>query len=229
MILMPLTSRQGISGVALMTSSGSLVATSPRRPMTASPARRSGRSASQRSFPETHKFGGRIDRLGQVCEKVIDPSGHRSTASARMCSSRGLRALRATTSTPYTEEVLEILEQANMIKKRGTRLEVHQQIQVAVRASLSPGNGAKDGDPVNPAFLCYAENLRAAAAQPIQCQHVIRHSSRVSPDDPPAHERPIFRRLCRSAWVRCRSRTWSFCESRRLPCAMPTAAIRSRR
>jgi hypothetical protein len=53
MILIPLTSRQGISGVALMTSSGSSVATSPRRPITASPARRSGRSASQRSFPDS--------------------------------------------------------------------------------------------------------------------------------------------------------------------------------
>src|SRR5690348_10401254 len=46
-----LTSRQGISGVALMTSSGSLVAMSPSRPMTASPAKRSGRSVSQRFFP----------------------------------------------------------------------------------------------------------------------------------------------------------------------------------
>ena len=97
---------------------------------------------------------------------------------------------------PNTEEILKILEQADVIKKRGTRLEVHQQIQVAVRASLSPGDGAEHGDPMSPALLRDAEDLWAAAAQPIQCQHVIPHPSRVSPDDPPAHDRPIFRRLC---------------------------------
>ena len=40
-----------ISGVALMTSSDSLVAMSPSRPIPASPATRSGRSVSQRSLP----------------------------------------------------------------------------------------------------------------------------------------------------------------------------------
>jgi hypothetical protein len=50
-LLMPLTCRQGISGVASMISSGSLVAMSPNRPMTASPASLSGRSVSQRFFP----------------------------------------------------------------------------------------------------------------------------------------------------------------------------------
>src|SRR5436853_1873910 len=37
MILIPLTCRQGISGVASVTSPGSLAAMSPSRPMTASP------------------------------------------------------------------------------------------------------------------------------------------------------------------------------------------------
>jgi hypothetical protein len=51
-------------------------------------------------LPEVHKLRGRIDRLGQICEEVVDSPDHRSTASARICSSRGLSALRATTSTP---------------------------------------------------------------------------------------------------------------------------------
>ena len=41
---------------------------------------------------------------------------------------------------PNSEEFLKILKQADVIKKRGSWLEVHQQIQVAVRASLSPGD-----------------------------------------------------------------------------------------
>jgi hypothetical protein len=48
---------------------------------------------------EVHKFGCRIDGLGQIRQKVISSPGQRSTASARMCSSCGLGALRATTST----------------------------------------------------------------------------------------------------------------------------------
>ena len=49
---------------------------------------------------KAHKFGCCISRLSQIFEEIIDSSSHRSTASARMCSSRGLRAFRATTSTP---------------------------------------------------------------------------------------------------------------------------------
>ena len=37
----------------------------------------------------------------------------------------------------YAKEFLEILEQADMIKKGGTRLKVHQQVKIAVWASLS--------------------------------------------------------------------------------------------
>ena len=51
-------------------------------------------------LPEVYKFCCGIDRIRQICQKVVDSPGHRSTASARMCSSRGLSALRATTSTP---------------------------------------------------------------------------------------------------------------------------------
>jgi hypothetical protein len=49
---------------------------------------------------KAHKFCCRVNCLGQVSQKIVDASGHRSTASARMCPSRDLSALRATTSTP---------------------------------------------------------------------------------------------------------------------------------
>jgi hypothetical protein len=85
MILMPLTSRQGISGVALMTASGNLVAMSPNRPTDDSLARQTQRALSIPAlFPEAHQFGCCIGCISQICQKVIDSSGHRSTASARM-------------------------------------------------------------------------------------------------------------------------------------------------
>jgi hypothetical protein len=65
-----------------------------------------------------------------------------------------------------SEEFLKILEQADVIKKRGTWLDVHQQIQVAGRASLSPGDRTEYGDPMSPALLREAEDLRATAAHP---------------------------------------------------------------
>jgi hypothetical protein len=67
--------------------------------MTASPARR--RSLGVPALlPQIHQFGCRVSGLSQICQKVIDSSGHRSMDSERMCSSCGLRALRVTTSTP---------------------------------------------------------------------------------------------------------------------------------
>jgi hypothetical protein len=68
------------------------------------------------------------------------PLGHKSTASTRMRSSRGLSALRGTTSTASAQQFLKILNQADVIKKRGTRLEVHQEVQIAVWARLLSGN-----------------------------------------------------------------------------------------
>ena len=82
---------------------------------------------------------------------------------------------------PYSEEFLEILEQADVIKKRRTWLEIHEQIQVAVRASISPGDRAEYGDPTGLALPRNAEDLWAAAAEPLQCQNVIAHASSVSP------------------------------------------------
>jgi hypothetical protein len=38
------------------------------------------------------------------------------------------------------QEFLKILEQANVIKKRGARLKVNQQVKIAVRASISPSD-----------------------------------------------------------------------------------------
>jgi len=79
------------------------------------------------------------------------------------------------------EEFFKILEQADMIKKGGARFEVHEQVQVAVWASLAPGDGAEHRDPMSLALPGDAEDLRAAAAQPFQGHHVIGHSLRVSP------------------------------------------------
>jgi carbonic anhydrase len=79
------------------------------------------------------------------------------------------------------QEVFKILEQANVIKKGGTWLEIHEQVQIAVWASLSFGDGAEYRDVVSPALPRGAEDLRAAAAQSAQGQHVIGHASKVSP------------------------------------------------
>ena len=38
---------------------------------------------------------------------------------------------------PNAQEFLKILEQANVIKKRSAWLEIHQEVEIAVRASLS--------------------------------------------------------------------------------------------
>ena len=115
MILMPLTSRQGISGVALMTSSGSLVAMSPSRPMTASPARRSGRSVSQRSFPSPP-----VRLLHRLPQPDL-PEGHRLLWSQ-------IHGLGANMIVPGFErtpcddvhsdaqEILQILEQSDVVK-----------------------------------------------------------------------------------------------------------------
>jgi len=77
---------------------------------------------------------------------------------------------------PDAQEFLKVLKQADVIKKRRTWLEVHEQIQIAVRASLSPGDGAEHGDPMSPALPGDAEDLRTAAAESLQCQDVIRHA-----------------------------------------------------
>ena len=79
------------------------------------------------------------------------------------------------------EKFLEILEQAHMIEEGSARFKVHEQVQVAVWASLSPGDRAEHRDPMSLALPGDAEDLRAAAAQPLDRQHVIGHSPRISP------------------------------------------------
>jgi hypothetical protein len=79
-----------------------------------------------------------------------------------------------------SEEFFKVLEQADVIKKRCAWLEVHEQIQIAVRASLSPGNGAEHRDPARPPLLRNAQDLYPAAPQPLQRQRVIDHDSSVS-------------------------------------------------
>ena len=79
-------------------------------------------------LPEPRQFGCCVGCLCQICQKVIDSSGHRSTASARMWSSRVLRALRANDVHSDPQEVLQVLEQADVIKERRAGLEIHEQI-----------------------------------------------------------------------------------------------------
>jgi hypothetical protein len=79
---------------------------------------------------------------------------------------------------PNTEKVLKILQQTNMINKRGAFVEVHEQIQVAAWARLSPGDRAEHRDPARPTLPRDAQNLRAPLAQFIQGQHVVAHGSK---------------------------------------------------
>jgi len=79
------------------------------------------------------------------------------------------------------KEILQILEQADMIKKGSTLLKVHEQVYIAAWASLAPRDRAEHCDPMSLTLPRDAEDLLAAAAQPFNGQHVIGHPSRVSP------------------------------------------------
>jgi hypothetical protein len=79
------------------------------------------------------------------------------------------------------KEFLKILEQTDVVHKRGARFEIHKQIHIAARVSLSPGDRAENRDSMSPALECDAKDLGAAAAQPFQGQHIIGHLSRVTP------------------------------------------------
>ena len=79
------------------------------------------------------------------------------------------------------KKFLKILEQADMVQKGGTRFEIHKQIHIAARVSLSPSNRAKNRDSMSPALERDAEDLGAAAAQPFKGQHIVGHLSRVTP------------------------------------------------
>ncbi len=73
------------------------------------------------------------------------------------------------------QKLLKILEQTDVIKKGGTRLKIHQQVKIAVWTSLSPSDRAEHRDPMSPAPPRDTKDLRSAAAQPFQGQHVIDH------------------------------------------------------
>jgi hypothetical protein len=79
------------------------------------------------------------------------------------------------------QEFFKILEQADVIEKRGAWLEIHEQIEIAVWASLSPSDRTQHGNPMSPALLRHTEDLRTAAPQSLYGQHLIGHVSRVSP------------------------------------------------
>src|ERR1700756_2891426 len=117
MILIPLTSRRGISGVALMTSSGSLVATSPRRPITASARGAAG---------APHPSGPSPDSRARLPRRLPQPSllgVHRLLWSQIHCFRADVlvswleRAARDDIDLD-AQQFLEVLEQADMVKKR---------------------------------------------------------------------------------------------------------------
>jgi hypothetical protein len=70
------------------------------------------------------------------------------------------------------QKLLQILEQADMVKKRGSGLEVDKQIDTTARMGLPPGDRAERSNPVSPSLARDFEDL-AVAAQPI-CDHCTR-------------------------------------------------------
>jgi len=95
-----------------------------------------------------------------------------------------------------SQEFLKVLEQADVIKKGGAWLEIHEQVQVPARSGLSPGHRAEYCDPVSPVLTCDREDLRAAATQHVHGEHAVGHVSRISP------------RTRVRLWTRSRLRTW---------------------
>jgi hypothetical protein len=163
-----------------MTSSGSLVAMSPKRPMMASPARRSGaQSPSAASRDPQALLPHRLPQPDPLEGRLL-PWSQIHGLSTNVLVSWLERAPRDNVH-PDAQEFLEVLEQADVIKKRRTWLEVHEQIHVAVRAGLSPGDGAEHGDPMSPALPRDTEDLGAAAAESLECQRFIGHALSVSP------------------------------------------------
>src|ERR1035437_9011923 len=109
---------------------------SPSRPMPASPARRNGRSVSQRSFQASQA------RLPHLLLQPDLPEGHQVLWSqiyglgADVVVPRLEGAPRDDVDT-NAKEFLKILEQADMVQKGGTRFEIHKQIHIATRVSFS--------------------------------------------------------------------------------------------
>jgi hypothetical protein len=66
----------------------------------------------------------------------------------------------------HAQLFLKILEQADVIKNGGTLAQIHQQVNIAARASFFPGDRAEHGNPMSPAPARDTENLRAAPPRP---------------------------------------------------------------
>jgi hypothetical protein len=82
---------------------------------------------------------------------------------------------------PDAQKLFKILEQADVIKERRACLEVHKQIQIAVGASLAPGDRAEHCDSMCSALPRDTEDLHATAAQAVQGQYYVVHPPRVPP------------------------------------------------
>ncbi len=111
---------------------------------------------------------------------------------------------------PNTQKFLEILEQADVIKKGSAWLEIHEQVQIAIWMCLSPSDGAEHRDPMSPALPRDAKDFPAAAAQPLEGKYVIGHPSRVSPPAPPLKLGHVANALIRRA-------AWPFRQARSGP------------
>jgi hypothetical protein len=64
----------------------------------------------------------------------------------------------------HSQQFLKVLEQADVIKKRGTGLEIHQQVKIAARVRLPASNRPENSNPMGFAFTRHAQDLRAASA-----------------------------------------------------------------
>ncbi len=120
-----------------------------RRPTTASPARRRGRSASQRSLPSPTSSAAaamvsadppRCRRRSGRPESRID----RFVTDAAMTGEQA--ASRYDVDVP-PEQGLQVLDEPHLVEKRCLCVEVHEQVDVARWPGLTPGDRTEHPDP----------------------------------------------------------------------------------
>lgn len=82
---------------------------------------------------------------------------------------------------PDPQEFLKILEQASLVNKRRTWLEVDEQVHITADLRLSPGDRAEDRDPARPTLARDPQYLGPAPAERFDGQDVVAHLRSVSP------------------------------------------------
>jgi hypothetical protein len=107
--------------------------------MSAKPADRSMRFFSA-FLSQTHKLGCRVSWLGQICQKGRGlPWSQIHGLSTNVLISR-LECIPRDDIHLDAQELLQVLEQADMVKKRCTGHEVREEIQIAVWTGLASGD-----------------------------------------------------------------------------------------